>query len=593
MTPRRFWVLAAAFLLPGFGAESARAQYPYPSKVDLRFDHWYDYEEMTRALQELAEAYPELVTLESIGTSVGGRELWLVTINNPKTGPDTEKTAMFIDGNIHGNEIQAAETVLYSIWYLTKSYGRIERLTRLIDERAFYMLPMENPDGREVWFHQPSTPSYLRGGIQPTDNDYDGLYDEDPPDDLDGDGHITRMWKRDPLGRWKRDPDDDRFFIRTEPDEPPGGWTSVGREGVDNDGDGQVNEDGPGGYDPNRNWPSDWQPSHIQFGAGDFPFSLPETRAIGAFLLAHPNVAAFQSYHNSGGMILRGPAAGYLTYPAADVRVFEEIQETGAELLPFYRPMITHRDLYTVHGGEKGWAYEGLGIVGFTNELWTDKRMFAAQERPSTEQRRRFRDLLQFEDVYVPYREFDHPTYGRILIGGTKKYSSRVTPPWLLEEGCHRNFAFTMFHADQMPKIEWGLLRVAKAADDLWEITVEVTNEKIIPTILALARQKKIGARDVLTCATPETARTVASGTVSSLLPTAKLEAVERNPERIWNERGVRGRGRRLFRFIVEGSGSVELTYASQKGGTIRRAVELVETPVAGQSSPAPLSSTH
>ena len=580
MKPSVLTMAAGVWLALGAVGPDASGQFPHPSRVDLRFDHWYDYEQMSRALHDLADAYPELLSIESIGKSVGGRDMWLVTLNNAETGPDTAKPALFIDGNIHGNEIQAAETVLYSIWYLTKSYGRIDRLTRLVDERAFYFVPMANPDGREVWFHEPATPNYLRGGIRPTDNDADGEYDEDPPDDLDGDGHITGMWKQDPLGRWERDPQDDRFFVRVDRDKPPGGWTYLGQEGLDNDGDGQVNEDGPGGYDPNRNWPSDWQPNYIQFGSGDYPFSLPETRAIGEFLLAHPNVAAFQSYHNAGGMILRGPAADYLSYPRGDERVFQELQDTGAEMLPFYRPMITHKDLYTVHGGEKGWAYEGLGVIGFTNELWTDKRMYAKTEGPSREERRKFRDLLQFEDVYVPYAPFEHPTYGSILVGGTKKWSSRVTPPWMLQEGCHRNFAFTMFHADQMPRVQWGVLRVKQTSAGLWELTVEVTNDKIIPTILALARQKKIGARDVMNCTAGAGARVVASGTVSSLLPTAKLDATERHPHRIWNGRGIGTRGRRLFRFLIEGEGSVELEYRSQKGGTIRRTVELVETAI-------------
>lgn len=566
--------LACALL----SAAPAGAQFPYPSRVDLRFDHWYDYEEMTAALKSLAAAYPELLRLESIGRSVGGRELWLVTINNAATGPDTQKTAMFIDGNIHGNEIQAAETVLYSIWYLAKSYGRIEKLTKLLDERAFYMLPMENPDGREVWFDQPSTPDYLRSGIRPTDNDRDGLLDEDPPDDLDGDGHITDMWKADPLGRFRRDPKDDRFFERVGRDEPPGGWTPVGDEGIDNDGDGQINEDGPGGYDPNRNWPSDWQPDYIQFGAGDYPFSLPETRAIGKFLLAHPNVAAYQSYHNAGGMILRGPGAPYVTYPRVDEEMLEEIQRVGAELLPFYRVMVIHRDLYIVHGGEVNWAYEGLGIASFTNELWTDQHMSMKEGRPSQEERRRFQDLLQFGDVLSPYRQFDHPTLGPILVGGPRKYSSRVTPPWILEEECHRNFAFTMFHADQMPRVEWGVVQVLPVCEGLWELTVEVRNPKIIPTILAIARQKGIGARDRITAVALGEARVVAGGRVASLLPGAKLEAVERDPARIWVDEGIPGRGGRLFRFLIAGSGSVELTYVSRKGGTIGRTVELAPT---------------
>ena len=61
-------------------------------------------------------------------------------------------------------------------------------------------------------------------------------------------------------------------------------------------------------------------------------------------------------------------------------------------------------------------------------------------------------------------------------------------------------------------------------------------------------------------------------------MPNVKLDAVERNPQKIWNAGGIGTRGRKLFRFLVAGSGSVELEYKSQKGGTIRRTVELAET---------------
>ena len=167
-----------------------------------------------------------------------------------------------------------------------------------------------------------------------------------------------------------------------------------------------------------------------------------------------------------------------------------------------------------------------------------------------------------------------------MLIGGTKKFSSRVTPPWMLEEGCHRNFAFTMYHADEMPMVEWGVLQVKTLGDGLWEITVEVKNPKIIPTILAHARSKKIGARDSMACNADQRATVVAGGTVSSLMPNTTLDAVEEHPEKLWNDRGIRGHNNRLYRFLVEGSGSVELVYTSEKGGTIRKDVELIETPI-------------
>lgn len=562
---------AGALAAPPFAA----AQHQYPSKVDIAFNRFYDYQQTTDLLHQLVAAYPELLSIQSLGKSIGGRDIWCVTLNNPKTGEELTKAAMFIDGNIHGNEIQASETVVYSIWYLTKSYGNVEALTKLVDERVFYFVPMENPDGRDVWFHQAATPHYLRGGILPTDNDSDGLYDEDDYDDLDGDGHITQMYRRDPLGRFKPDPKDPRFMIRVAEDEEPGGWNRAGSEGIDNDGDGDINEDGIGGYDPNRNWPSDWQPNHIQGGSGEYPFSLPETRAIRDFLLKKPNIAAFQSYHNSGGMILRGPGADYVNYPAQDIRVYDQLQDTGVFMLPGYRKMVIWSDLYVVHGGEVNWAYEGLGITSFTNELWSDWKAYQT-DNPGPDADKRFTELLQFDEPLVPYKPFNHPTLGEVLIGGSKKWSSRVPPPWMSEEDCHRNFAFTMFHAREMPKVEWGLTQVRSMGGDVWELTIEVKNDKIIPTITAMARQKGIGRRDRLTCS-GASAKVAAAGSVSSFLSDARWSPVEHEPHRLWVDGGIGGKSSSLFRFIVEGTGEVQLVYESEKGGTISQMLPLAE----------------
>ena len=97
----------------------------------------------------------------------------------------------------------------------------------------------------------------------------------------------------------------------------------------------------------NRNWAADWQPEHVQGGAGDFPFCFPETKAISQWILKHPNIAAGQSYHNAGGMILRGPGANYLEgeYVGADRATYDSIANVGAEMLPFYRSMVIYQDL--------------------------------------------------------------------------------------------------------------------------------------------------------------------------------------------------------------------------------------------------------
>ena len=202
--------------------------------------------------------------------------------------------------------------------------------------------------------------------------------------------------------------------------------------------------------------------------------------------------------------------------------------------------------------------------------------MMASGDNPTSDQRTFFRDHLQFEDVYVPYKEFDHPLHGKVLIGGMKKYSSRVTPPWMLEEGCHRNFAFTMYHADQMPLLTWGALDVRKIGDQLWQVTIEVVNDKRIPTRTAMAAKHNIGKPDIFTCEPNNSSHVATSGTVNSLLKTAKLNVIEsEQPNRIVVNGGIAGNDSTLYQFIVDGFGDVTLRYEAEKGGIIEKKVTL------------------
>jgi hypothetical protein len=566
----------------------ALAQEHIPARYEIAFNRYYTYPQIEEHLKGIAAAYPEICTLVDIGRSGEGRTLWVMIVNNPATGTDTSKPAMWIDGNVHGNEIQAGEATLYALWYLTKAQGRNEALTKLLDSYAFYFMVSQNPDGREHWFEDVQNSSTSRSNRRPVDNDRDGLFDEDPPEDLDGDGSITQMWKADPNGRWVRDRNDPRVFVRVAEDEK-GEWTLLGEEGIDNDGDGRINEDGGGGDDMNRNWPSDWQPDYVQLGAGEYPFSNPEPRAIGAFIIAHPNIAAGQSWHNAGGMILRGPGSSYRenTYPGPDRAVYDEIGRKGEDMLPYYRYMIIYRDLYTVYGGFVNWLAEGRGAYAFTNEMF-HPGMYFQRDITSPDDKRLwfFRDRLEFGQFFTPYREFDHPQYGKIMLGGLNKWSSRVTPTFMLEEECHRNFAFVMYHADQMPIVRFDRVDVARApgeaggaARDLWVITAEVRNDKLMPTRSGWARQKGIGMPDLLLCQ-PEAGRIVASGRLDSWVDT-RMDAVRHEPGRIVLDGGIPGRGGVIWRFFVqapEGS-PVRLIHRSQHAKLIEKVIELRPTP--------------
>jgi hypothetical protein len=114
--------------------------------------------------------------------------------------------------------------------------------------------------------------------------------------------------------------------------------------------------------------------------------------------------------------------------------------------------------------------------------------------------------------------------------------------------------------------------------DQLWKVTVEVANDKLIPSRTAMASKHHIGLPDVLTCETKQGNKVSASGTVRSILPTTKLSANDtEQPERIIVNRGIGSMDSTLFQFIVSGWGEVTMKYEAQKGGVLHRTIKLQE----------------
>lgn len=533
------------------------------ARVEVAFNRFYDHHEINEVMHKLNKAYPEITRMELAGKSFQGREMWVFVINNPKTGEELEKPAMWVDGNIHGNELQASETCLYTIWYLLENYGKIDKVTQLVDRAVFYVLPSVNPDGRAAYFARGS--GYTRSGQIPTDDDKDYLFDEDPPDDLDKDGSITQMRKKVKFGTHKLDPEDPRLLVRVEPGEV-GDYINLGGEGIDNDGDGRINEDGYGGYDPNRNWGFLWMPDYIQGGAGDYPFSLPESKALRDFVINHPNIAGFQSFHNTGGMLLRGPGAKDRgDYPADDLKVYDYLGKLGEEIIPNYKYYIIWKDLYTVYGGSIDWAVSSMGIFAFSNELdFSSREDMDGDGKTDAKERLKFDDYLRMGAGYKEWAPYNHPQYGEIEIGGWTKFVSRLPTSWLLEQTCHRNAAFVIFHADNMPEISIDEVKVKKLKGDLYQVDAWVVNKKIIPTRSAIAVKYGLGRPDLATIEGTNV-RVVASGTVKDEFQRA-ANLVENDPGHLWVPSLKFGPTH--LQWLVEGTGEMTLKYDSLKGGS-------------------------
>lgn len=539
---------------------------PENPKVQASWNHYYTYKGITDLTERLVEAYPNLVKRESIGKSYQGRDMWLVTVTNFEHGDPDRKPGMYIDGNIHSNEIQGTEMALYTIWYLAENFDDIDFIRQLLNDKVFYIVPTINPDARVNFMSEPNTASSPRSGMKPVDDDGDGRVDEDDYDDLNGDGSITRMRRKNPRGQYRVDPEYPNRMVRVGEDEF-GNYELLGSEGLDNDGDGRINEDRVGYYDPNRDWGWNWQPDYIQGGAHKYPFSLPENRAVMEFVMEHPNIAAAQSYHNSGGMILRGPGAreDADTYNRRDIQVYDALGEKGEKLLPGYRYLVVYDDLYTVFGGELDWFYGSRGIFTFSNELWTSYLMFYNDDRSRTDSYE-FNENLLFGDAFVEWEPYDHPDYGRVEIGGFKKNFGRAHPGFTLEQDAHRNMAFTIYHAYHTPKLVIDEISEKELDGGLREVTAVVTNTRMIPTHASQDVQNKIERPDYISI---DGAR-VEAGMIVTNRDLDQTREQENHPERL-EVNNIAGMSSVTVRWIISRGNNYTITVDSEKGGIVSR----------------------
>lgn len=533
---------------------------PVNPKVQASWNKYYTYTGIKDLCERLAKAYPDLVKLESAGKSYEGRDMIALTVTNHKNQDPGHKPGYYIDGNIHSNEIQGTEMALYTAWYLAEMYDENDFIRELLDDKIFYIIPTINPDARVNFMHEANTGSSPRSGMVPRDDDRDGLVDEDGFDDINGDGIISMMRRRSMYGDYKPDPADPRQMVRVEAGEK-GEYEMLGYEGIDNDGDGEVNEDRQGYYDPNRDWGYSWEPDYVQRGADKYPFSFPENQAVRDFGIKHRNITGAQTYHNTGGMILRGPSiegGGSEVYSREDERVINAIGEMGETIIPGYRFLTIWKDLYTVYGGEVDWWYGFMGTFVYSNELWTSHLMFHDDSRESY----KFDKLLLFEDAFIPWKEYNHPVYGKVEIGGFDKNYGRLHPGFLLESDAHRNTAFCIYHAYQTPKLEIRDIKVEELQGSLKQVTATVANLRMMPTHSGQNIRYKIDPPDYIYLDGGD----VVAGMIVLDEDNNICEEQVRNPGRIEVE-NIPGNSEVTVRWIVKGGNKFTVRVESVKGG--------------------------
>ncbi len=537
-------------------------------EVPLRFDRYYNYAQVNEALVALNKAFPKLTRLEMIGHSDEGREIWSITVNNPASGPEEDKPGVYVDGNIHGNEVQATEVCLYFLNYVLTNYGKLDRVTKTVDRSVIYCVPTVNVDGRYHWFADANNASSGRGLWIPKDDDRDGLIDEDPAEDLDGDGYLTQMRIRDTLGDYKTDPKDPRLMVRVEKGEK-GEFRLLGPEGIDNDNDGKINEDGPGYVDPNRNFPYNWQPNYVESGGGSYPLEGKGLQAVANFLYARKNILVAWAFHNSGGMILRGPTSKLAQeYDRRDIEVFDYLGKNGEKMVPGYNYLISWKDLYTTWGDFGDFTDDIVGAFTLVGELFqsntesyrSDTTKPAPMDEQSTE-RMKFNDYLTNGAMYSTWKPYKHPLYGNIEIGGWSKFNARLPQPFMLMDLVHRNAMAVFMSAFNLPQISMNIFSKEKIGDNLYRIKVRLSNSKAVSSETYQSVRIKINPMDYLKLEGKDI-QVVAGGPITDQF---RNEASYKQYKPEIQFFMIPSFGQVEYQFLVSGKGKLKLQYHSEK----------------------------
>jgi hypothetical protein len=314
-------------------------------------------------------------------------------------------------------------------------------------------------------------------------------------------------------------------------------------EGVDNDRDGRINEDGVGGLDLHRNYPYNWRPmveatgrGNTQFGAGEYPLSEPETRAVFLWQLRHPNISVTNSMDTQVPMHLRGPSTcdeSECMFPA-DLRLFEHFDSVGLSFTQYpwagdvYRTYATRfappgeGEPQALFGHGPDFGYFQMGQIWYGDELWNGgrERDYNGDGRWDQYEVLRYNDENFGGAGYQMWTKVMHPDLGEVEVGGPNpKFWSQNGPPEVLEKWARNQALFNLAMAMELPRLEISRVEVrrvrASADSATHEIRVTVRNSGRIPTALEQAKRVHIVRPDLVTVEGPRgaAARAIGRGT--------------------------------------------------------------------------------
>ena len=434
----------------------------------------------------------DFVAANSLGKSVGGRDVWLLTIG---TGKTEEKPAIAIVGNVQGSHLAGGEIALRMAKKLVEKAKTDEANRKLLDEQTFYFIPRPDPDGCEKCWAKPLR---QRGGNdRKTDDDRDFVFGEDSPDDLNGDGIITMMRIEDETGDYFPHPDDARVLIQADAKKNEQGKYRLLVEGKDDDGDEKFNEDSGDGVAFNHNFTFGYKP--FQPGTGANAVSEPECRAVADFLFGRPNVAVLFCFSPEDNLFHPWKPDSNLER----ARIRTRVLGSDAALLEYVAG-----EYRKIHGGSDApgspdpsgsfsqWGYFHYGRWSLAARGWWVPKTEApkpegAEKKPSGEKRGESEiNILRWLatenlDGFVDWKPVDHPGFPgkKVEVGGFKPFWSLNPPAKELDGLADKHLQFATTLPKWLPKLALIDAKAESLGNGVYRISTTTVNRGFLPTM--------------------------------------------------------------------------------------------------------------